>query len=385
MQTLLQSKHSQIQLSKDTLILLYSKKIRQIKRQNYIQKQTDSEHIRLKENNFLAIQQSQIELRRSFLNQSRQKKIIDSIQQNQSLYLNSENKKLNFDQTIQGPQILNYQMRYNCRNQDSSIFENKIRYSKLNLVQQQEISEVQFISKSNRDGKGQTYKTLACMNYDQIGQYFKLVKKFFNLDHQNIRTIIGYNIEDPQETNLSGQICILTQKYNYNLRTFLQKNKISTKEKWHMAVQIIDAIYYLHQNEVIFCNLHPNNILIDGDTRMPVIIDFDLQFDKDYLIQNIWPNKQLKRRCHCLQRRLTFIQQDASYFIYFLVVNFNFRNHSTYHNKFYYQSFSYSDLRDIPRFESSFICKGWFSNTTEFRCLTRKSQSDYIKMFKWRD
>ncbi|CAD8180231.1 unnamed protein product [Paramecium octaurelia] len=246
----------------------------------------------LSRDNFLAIQQTQIELRRSFLNQSPQKKIIDSIKQNQSLYINSENKRLNFDRTIQGPQILHYLDDIQLQKSRFIDFENKIRYSKLNLIQQQEISEVQFISKSNRDGQislgkyqGKVIfiKTLSCMSYDQINQYFKLVKKYFNLDHKNIRTIIGYNIEDLQEMDLSGQIRILTYKYDYNLRTFLQKNKISTKEKWHMAVQIIDAIYYLHQNEVIFCNLHPNNILIDGDTQVPVLIDFDLQFDKDYI------------------------------------------------------------------------------------------------------
>ncbi|CAD8177438.1 unnamed protein product [Paramecium pentaurelia] len=242
--------------------------------------------------NFQVLQQSQIELRRSFVNQSPEKKGIDAIKQTQSIYVNSGNKRVNFDRTIQGPQILPQLEEKQMQKSRFIDLENKIRYTKLNLIQFEDISEVQFISKSNRDGQlslgkyqGQviSIKTLAYMNYDQINQYFKYIKKFTNLEHQNIRTIIGYNIDDLQEQDLSGQIRIITYKYDYNLRTFLQKNKISTKEKWHIAVQIIDAIYYLHQHEIIFCNLHPNNILIDGETHLPLLIDFDLQFDKEYL------------------------------------------------------------------------------------------------------
>ncbi|CAD8174927.1 unnamed protein product [Paramecium pentaurelia] len=246
----------------------------------------------LSRDNFQSIQLSQIELRRSIVNQSPEKKIIDAIKQTYSIYVNSGNKKLNFDRTIQGPQIIFQLDEKQIQKSRFIELENKIRYTKLNLIQQEEISGIQFISKSNRDGQlsigkyqGQliSIKTLAYMNYDQIQQYFKFIKKFLNLEHQNIRTIIGYNIDDLQEQDLSGQINILTYKYDYNLRTFLQKNNISIKERWHMAVQIIDAIYYLHQNEIIFCNLHPNNILIDGDLHVPVLIDFDLQFDKDYI------------------------------------------------------------------------------------------------------
>ncbi|CAD8086239.1 unnamed protein product [Paramecium sonneborni] len=247
----------------------------------------------LSRSNFQAIHQSQIELRRSFVNQSPEKRIIDAIKQTQSIYVNSGIKRLNFDRTIQGPQILPQEEEQQQLQKSRFVdLENKIRYTKLNLIQSEDISEIKFISKSNRDGQlsigkyqGQLIqiKTLAYMNYDQINQYFKLIKKFINLEHQNIRTIIGYNIEDFQEQDLSGQVRILTYKYDYNLRTFLQRNKISTKEKWYLAVQIIDAVYYLHQHEIIFCNLHPNNILIDGDTHVPVLIDFDLVFDKEYL------------------------------------------------------------------------------------------------------
>ncbi|CAD8084625.1 unnamed protein product [Paramecium sonneborni] len=246
----------------------------------------------LSRGNFQTIHQSQIELRRSYVNQSPEKKSLDAIKQTQSIYVNSGSKRLNFDRTIQGPQILPQLEEKQLQKSRFVDLENKIRYTKLNLIQTEDISEIQFISKSNRDGQlsigkyqGQFIyiKTLAYMNYDQINQYFKLMKKYFNLEHKNIRTIIGYNIEDFQEQDLSGQIRILTYRYDYNLRTFLQKNKISTKEKWHLAVQIIDAVYYLHQHEVIFCNLHPNNILIDGDTHVPVLIDFDLMFDKEYL------------------------------------------------------------------------------------------------------
>lgn len=48
------------------------------------------------------------------------------------------------------------------------------------------------------------------------------MKKYFNLEHINLRGVIGFNIEDLQQSDLNGIISIVTYKYDYNLRTFLK-------------------------------------------------------------------------------------------------------------------------------------------------------------------
>ena len=75
-----------------------------------------------------------------------------------------------------------------------------------------------------------------------------------------------------------GNIHILTERYDCNLRAFLRENdKLEFEKLWTLGLGICDAVYYLHSKGILFCNLHPNNILICSGN--PILIEFD--FDRD--------------------------------------------------------------------------------------------------------
>lgn len=49
-----------------------------------------------------------------------------------------------------------------------------------------------------------------------------------------------------------------------------------------MALQIVDAVYYLHLKGMLFCNIKPSNVLIEFLT--PMLTDWDIadfDFDED--------------------------------------------------------------------------------------------------------
>src|SRR6266511_5686119 len=59
---------------------------------------------------------------------------------------------------------------------------------------------------------------------------------------------------------------VLNYHQEGNLRNYLQKNhsKLSLKDKIIILIYLCSSLYYIHEKDLIHCDLHSGNILIQG-------------------------------------------------------------------------------------------------------------------------
>ena len=75
-----------------------------------------------------------------------------------------------------------------------------------------------------------------------------------------------------------------------SLYTLLQKQALTINSQLGLALQLVDALSYLHSNNIVHCDIKPGNILCDMSTCNFFIIDFGLAV--------LWPMPTTsKRRC----------------------------------------------------------------------------------------
>ncbi|KAF0536902.1 calmodulin-dependent protein kinase [Gigaspora margarita] len=83
--------------------------------------------------------------------------------------------------------------------------------------------------------------------------------------HENIIKFYGITYErDKKDPNVVEYVLILEYADNGTLRDYLQQN--STKIEWELkvqfAIQLVEAVKWLHSHNIVHGDLHPNNILI---------------------------------------------------------------------------------------------------------------------------
>lgn len=103
----------------------------------------------------------------------------------------------------------------------------------------------------------------------------KIIRK---LNHPNLMRIFGYN---KNNGNLFSQILIENLKGMPTLKEYISKNrieKLSNQVLFKIIIQIVDALVYLHQNDITHRDIKLENILIDGKTHHIKIIDFGLAY-----------------------------------------------------------------------------------------------------------
>ena len=113
-------------------------------------------------------------------------------------------------------------------------------------------------------------------SYEQILNEIKIHSK---LDHENI--IHLYNVYEDEE-NIK---IIMEYAQKGNLFDVIQKEKkgISEEKAYKYFIQIINAVYYLHQHNIIHRDIKPDNILISEDDTIKLC---DFGWAKELTLEN---------------------------------------------------------------------------------------------------
>lgn len=93
------------------------------------------------------------------------------------------------------------------------------------------------------------------------------IRVLINLKHQNIITI-------GRVYNYKFFYFIEMEYYHYDLSQFVQKFDVMK----YLFKQLIDALIYLHSNDIIHCDVKPTNILVTADYQVK-LIDLGMCYD----------------------------------------------------------------------------------------------------------
>mgnify|MGYP002776989672 CR=1 FL=1 len=91
-----------------------------------------------------------------------------------------------------------------------------------------------------------------------------------NLDHPGIVKVISIE-------TLNNHLALLLEDFGgESLSKFLEPEKLSITTYLNIAIQIVKALEYLHQNQIIHKDIKPSNIIINSQTGIVKLTDFGI-------------------------------------------------------------------------------------------------------------
>lgn len=107
------------------------------------------------------------------------------------------------------------------------------------------------------------------------------------LDNKYIRKAVGF----VQIDNL-GKCLVLEFIEGKSLLEHVRVGTLSTKQVKNIIVEVCDALYYMHRNRIVHCNLKPENILVTANDCRAKIIDIGIpktepKADRELLIKEM--------------------------------------------------------------------------------------------------
>ncbi|RGB31479.1 kinase-like domain-containing protein [Rhizophagus diaphanus] len=123
------------------------------------------------------------------------------------------------------------------------------------------------VSRAVRKNKFFALKTFDKDKTAQIVRELKL-HKLVNL-HENILRFYGYTKIDTDAVYQMNKYCLVLEYADSGtLNTYLNEhfNELDWNDKFRLALQLANAVSHLHDNNIIHCDLHANNILIHQKT-----------------------------------------------------------------------------------------------------------------------
>ena len=129
----------------------------------------------------------------------------------------------------------------------------------------------------------------------EYDKYFEESKKISSLDHPNIIKINYATYDD--------DYIYITMPYykNGSLNRILDNRALSIREVIKYALDFLSALYYMHDNNIIHCDIKPNNILID-DKNQAILSDFgsSIRLDMNGLgkLKNVYYKHIAPEQCY---------------------------------------------------------------------------------------
>ena len=109
----------------------------------------------------------------------------------------------------------------------------------------------------------------------EYDKYFDESRKVSSLNHPNIIKINYATYDD--------DYVYITMPYykNGSLNQILDSRSLTVREIIKYSLDFLSAIYYIHDNNIIHCDIKPNNILID-DKNQAILSDFGSAIRVDF-------------------------------------------------------------------------------------------------------
>ena len=117
------------------------------------------------------------------------------------------------------------------------------------------------------------------MSYGKLDIIYNEINIHSKLDHENIIKLYNYN-EDDENINI-----IMEYAPNGNLYNLITKEKAGFSEykAFEYFIQVVNAVYYLHNNNIIHRDIKPENILIGEDNKIKLC---DFGWAKELSLEN---------------------------------------------------------------------------------------------------
>ncbi|SCH38955.1 MULTISPECIES: serine/threonine-protein kinase [unclassified Romboutsia] len=137
----------------------------------------------------------------------------------------------------------------------------------LEKINSEGVNSALYIVEDTQLGSRFILKQIDKKNLKEFGRYFDESKKIYKLRHPNIITINHASYDD-------DYIYIVMPYFrNGSLYNLMQNENLTIREIIKYALDFLQAVYYIHNNNMVHCDIKPNNILISDENRA-VLTDF---------------------------------------------------------------------------------------------------------------
>ena len=151
----------------------------------------------------------------------------------------------------------------------------KLNLKILQKINSEGVNSALYIVKDRQLNCEMILKQIDKKKLKEYDKYFEESKKISLLNHPNIIKINYATYDD--------EYIYITMPYyrNGSLNHILDSRSLTVREIIKYAIDFLSAIYYIHENNMIHCDIKPNNILID-DNNQAILSDFGsaIQLDR---------------------------------------------------------------------------------------------------------